>query len=150
MQGVDNVNACYGGTAGLYNAVNWIESSAWDGRYALVVASDEAVYSKGPARPSGGAGAIAFLVGTACLLPLLFILFHDWLKVVATLDFRTRRGGKSGCSCSIVCKNRLLHGTGQVLCSILPLASVHAEEVQTQKIGGRENSSHCSDTILEH
>ncbi len=69
MQGVDNVNACYGGTAGLYNAINWVESRAWDGRYALVVASDEAVYAEGPARPSGGAGAVAFLVGTAaCML----------------------------------------------------------------------------------
>lgn len=61
VEGVDNVNACYGGTAGLYNAINWIESSAWDGRYAMVVASDEAVYAEGPARPSGGAGAVAFL-----------------------------------------------------------------------------------------
>ena len=65
LQGVDNVNACYGGTAALYNAVHWIESRAWDGRFAIVVASDEAVYPKGPARPSGGAGAVAFLVGTA-------------------------------------------------------------------------------------
>ncbi|KAL0024918.1 hypothetical protein WJX77_002506 [Trebouxia sp. C0004] len=63
IEGVDNVNACYGGTAGLYNAANWIESRAWDGRYAMVVASDEAVYAEGPARPSGGAGAVAFLVG---------------------------------------------------------------------------------------
>ncbi|DBA70992.1 TPA: hypothetical protein ACH3X2_011428 [Trebouxia sp. C0005] len=63
IEGVDNVNACYGGTAGLYNAINWIESRAWDGRYAMVVASDEAVYAEGPARPSGGAGAVAFLVG---------------------------------------------------------------------------------------
>lgn len=66
LQGVDNVNACYGATAGLYNAVNWVESRAWDGRLAIVVASDEAVYGEGPARPSGGAGAVAFLVGTAC------------------------------------------------------------------------------------
>ncbi|KAL0043896.1 hypothetical protein WJX82_003072 [Trebouxia sp. C0006] len=63
IEGVDNVNACYGGTAGLYNAINWVESRAWDGRYAMVVASDEAVYAEGPARPSGGAGAVAFLVG---------------------------------------------------------------------------------------
>lgn len=67
-QGVDNVNACYGGTAGLYNAINWVESWAWDGRYAMVVASDEAVYAEGPARPSGGAGAVAFLVGTAAVV----------------------------------------------------------------------------------
>lgn len=58
------MNACYGGTAGLYNCVNWIESQAWDGRLAVVVASDEAVYEAGPARPSGGAGAVALLVGT--------------------------------------------------------------------------------------
>ena len=64
-QGVDNINACYGATAGLYNAVNWLESRAWDGRYAVVVASDEALYAEGPARPSGGCGAVAMLVGTA-------------------------------------------------------------------------------------
>lgn len=58
------MNACYGATAGLFNAVNWMESAAWDGRLAIVVASDEAVYAEGPARPSGGAGAIAMLVGT--------------------------------------------------------------------------------------
>ena len=63
LQGVDNVNACYGATAGLLNAVNWMESRAWDGRLAIVVASDEAVYAAGPARPSGGAGAVAMLVG---------------------------------------------------------------------------------------
>ena len=31
IEGVDCINACYGGTAALFNAVNWIESSAWDG-----------------------------------------------------------------------------------------------------------------------
>ena len=33
------------------------------GRYALVVAADIAVYATGSARPTGGAGAIAMLVG---------------------------------------------------------------------------------------
>lgn len=28
----------------------WIESSAWDGRNAIVLAGDIAVYEKGPAR----------------------------------------------------------------------------------------------------
>ena len=32
VEGVDTTNACYGGTAALLNAVNWIESSAWDGK----------------------------------------------------------------------------------------------------------------------
>lgn len=33
------------------------------GRYALVVAADIAVYATGSARPTGGAGAVAMLVG---------------------------------------------------------------------------------------
>lgn len=62
-KGVDTYNACYGGTNALFNALNWVESSAWDGRYALVVAGDVAVYAAGNARPTGGCGAIAMLVG---------------------------------------------------------------------------------------
>ena len=33
------------------------------GRYALVVAGDIAVYAEGNARPTGGAGAVAMLIG---------------------------------------------------------------------------------------
>ncbi|XP_035218117.1 hydroxymethylglutaryl-CoA synthase 1-like isoform X1 [Stegodyphus dumicola] len=63
VEGVDSTNACYGGTAALFNSVAWVESSAWDGRYALVVAGDIAVYAEGNARPTGGAGAVAMLIG---------------------------------------------------------------------------------------
>ncbi|KAK7482697.1 hypothetical protein BaRGS_00018290 [Batillaria attramentaria] len=63
VEGIDTTNACFGGTAALMNAVNWIESSYWDGRYALVIAADIAVYASGNARCTGGAGAIAMLVG---------------------------------------------------------------------------------------
>ncbi|XP_069693190.1 hydroxymethylglutaryl-CoA synthase 1-like [Periplaneta americana] len=63
IEGVDSINACYGGTAALFNSLSWIESSSWDGRLALVVAADIAVYAKGNARPTGGAGAVAMLVG---------------------------------------------------------------------------------------
>uniref|UniRef100_A0A3Q2WIR2 Hydroxymethylglutaryl-CoA synthase n=1 Tax=Haplochromis burtoni TaxID=8153 RepID=A0A3Q2WIR2_HAPBU len=63
VEGIDTTNACYGGTAALFNAVNWVESSSWDGRYALVVAGDIAVYATGSARPTGGAGAVAILIG---------------------------------------------------------------------------------------
>jgi hydroxymethylglutaryl-CoA synthase len=63
IEGIDSKNACYGGTAALFNAVNWVESSSWDGRYALVVAGDIAIYAEGGARPVGGAGAVAMLVG---------------------------------------------------------------------------------------
>ncbi|KAJ8458019.1 hypothetical protein OPV22_030945 [Ensete ventricosum] len=63
VEGVDSSNACYGGTAALFNCVNWVESSSWDGRYGLVVCTDSAVYAEGPARPTGGAAAIAMLIG---------------------------------------------------------------------------------------
>lgn len=43
IEGVDSSNACYGGTAALFNCVNWLESSSWDGRYGLVVCTDSAV-----------------------------------------------------------------------------------------------------------
>jgi hydroxymethylglutaryl-CoA synthase len=32
VEGVDTTNACYGGTQALLNAVNWVESSSWDGK----------------------------------------------------------------------------------------------------------------------
>ncbi|KAF2206003.1 hydroxymethylglutaryl-CoA synthase [Delitschia confertaspora ATCC 74209] len=63
VEGVDTVNACYGGTNALFNSVNWVESSGWDGRDAIVVAGDIALYKKGNARPTGGAGCVAMLVG---------------------------------------------------------------------------------------
>ncbi|ONK56713.1 uncharacterized protein A4U43_C10F11960 [Asparagus officinalis] len=63
IEGVDSTNACYGGTAALFNCVNWVESSSWDGRYGLAVCTDSAVYAEGPARPTGGAAAIAMLIG---------------------------------------------------------------------------------------
>ncbi|KAF2678364.1 hydroxymethylglutaryl-CoA synthase [Lentithecium fluviatile CBS 122367] len=63
VEGVDAVNACYGGTNAIFNSVNWVESSAWDGRDAVVVAGDIALYKKGNARPTGGAGCVAMLIG---------------------------------------------------------------------------------------
>jgi len=33
VEGVDSTNACYGGTAALFNSIAWLESSAWDGIY---------------------------------------------------------------------------------------------------------------------
>ena len=57
------MNACYGATNALINTLNWVSSASWDGRYGIVVAVDIAVYEEGPARPTGGAGAIAMLIG---------------------------------------------------------------------------------------
>ncbi|PGH27464.1 hydroxymethylglutaryl-CoA synthase [Polytolypa hystricis UAMH7299] len=70
IEGVDTVNACYGGTNALFNSINWVESSSWDGRDAIVVTGDIALYKKGNARPTGGAGCVAMLVGPDA--PLVF------------------------------------------------------------------------------
>eukprot|EP01125_Pyxidicula_operculata_P006161 TRINITY_DN2147_c0_g1_i1.p1 TRINITY_DN2147_c0_g1~~TRINITY_DN2147_c0_g1_i1.p1 ORF type:complete len:455 (-),score=95.00 TRINITY_DN2147_c0_g1_i1:58-1422(-) len=63
VEGVDTMNACYGGTNALFNSINWVESKSWDGRLALVVAADIAVYAAGNARPTGGCSAVVMLIG---------------------------------------------------------------------------------------
>eukprot|EP01129_Flabellula_baltica_P016951 TRINITY_DN924_c0_g1_i1.p1 TRINITY_DN924_c0_g1~~TRINITY_DN924_c0_g1_i1.p1 ORF type:complete len:452 (-),score=91.84 TRINITY_DN924_c0_g1_i1:199-1554(-) len=102
VEGVDNKNACYGGTNAFFNAVNWIESSSWDGRLALVVAADIAVYEKGPARPTGGCGAIAILVGPNAPLVLerglrgsYFDHVFDFYKPNLTSEYPVVDGGFS-------------------------------------------------------
>ena len=85
VEGVDVCNACYGGTAALFSAVDWIESSSWDGRFAVVIAADIAVYDAGPARPTGGAGAVAMLIGPNA--PLSFIRKCRSTYMAHTYDF---------------------------------------------------------------
>lgn len=62
IEGISSTNACYGGTAALFNTIAWVESSAWDGRLGIVLAADVAVYAKGGARPTGGAGYSIILI----------------------------------------------------------------------------------------
>lgn len=71
LEGIDTVNACYGGTSALFNAVNWVESRSWDGRDAIVVASDIALYKETASRPTGGAGCVAMLIGPNAPLSLV-------------------------------------------------------------------------------
>ncbi|XP_021356763.1 hydroxymethylglutaryl-CoA synthase 1-like isoform X1 [Mizuhopecten yessoensis] len=85
MEGIDTTNACYGGTAALFNAINWIESSSWDGRYALVVAGDIAVYATGNARCTGGAGAVAMILGEYA--PLVFDRYARGIHMQHVYDF---------------------------------------------------------------
>lgn len=65
MRVYDTQHACYGGTAGVMAAVEWIASGAADGRAALVICSDIARYGVGtPGEPTQGAGAIAMVIST--------------------------------------------------------------------------------------
>jgi hydroxymethylglutaryl-CoA synthase len=59
----DARHACFGGTAGLLTALDWIASGSARGRTALVVCSDIARYDlRSPGEPTQGAGAVALLV----------------------------------------------------------------------------------------
>ena len=56
-------HACFGGTAGLLNAVDWIASGSARGRSALVICTDIARYSLGsPGEPTQGGGAVAMII----------------------------------------------------------------------------------------
>lgn len=44
VEGVDSTNACYGGTAALFNSVAWVESSAWDGKLRSYLCSSCNIY----------------------------------------------------------------------------------------------------------
>jgi hydroxymethylglutaryl-CoA synthase len=63
MRTFDAQHACYGGTAGLMAAVEWIASGAGAGRSAIVICSDIARYGLNTAgEPTQGGGAVALLV----------------------------------------------------------------------------------------
>ncbi|KAJ3126080.1 Hydroxymethylglutaryl-CoA synthase, cytoplasmic [Nowakowskiella sp. JEL0407] len=85
IEGIDTTNACYGGTNALFNTINWVESSSWDGRYGIVVAGDIAVYKSGNARPTGGCGVVAMLIGPNA--PLVFDVGLRATHMEHTWDF---------------------------------------------------------------
>ena len=63
IEGITVINACYGGISALLNTFNWLYSKYYDKKYAIVICGDIASYAKGPARPTGGAGTMAILLG---------------------------------------------------------------------------------------
>ncbi len=59
-------HACYGATAGLQNALDWIRAGSNDGKKALVIGADIARYGlKTPGEPTQGAGAVAMVLSEA-------------------------------------------------------------------------------------
>ncbi|CAD6585570.1 MAG: hypothetical protein TREMPRED_004177 [Tremellales sp. Tagirdzhanova-0007] len=84
IEGIDNKNACYGSTAALFNCVNWMQSESWDGRNAIVMCGDIAIYQEGSARPVGGMGACAMLIGPNA--PLVLEPVHG-TYIANTWDF---------------------------------------------------------------
>jgi hydroxymethylglutaryl-CoA synthase len=101
VEGLDCTNACYGGTSALFNTFAWAESSAWDGRYGVVICGDIAVYAPGPARPTGGAGAVALLIARGVNAPIrlepgmrasCFAHSYDFFKPKLDSEFPTVNG----------------------------------------------------------
>jgi hydroxymethylglutaryl-CoA synthase len=63
MRTFDTQHACYGGTAALMSAMDWVGSGSANGAAALVICSDIARYGIGtPGEPTQGGGAVAMLV----------------------------------------------------------------------------------------
>ncbi|CAJ0929675.1 unnamed protein product, partial [Mesorhabditis belari] len=92
IEGVDVKNACYGGTQAVFHAIDWVTANwATEGRFSIAVLADIAVYEEGPARCTGGAGAVAVLIG-----PNAPIVFEKGLRGIymdATWDFYKPIGG---------------------------------------------------------
>jgi hydroxymethylglutaryl-CoA synthase len=56
-------HACYGGTAALQMALDWVRSGSARGKKALIICSDIARYGlRTPGEPTQGAGAVALLI----------------------------------------------------------------------------------------
>ena len=101
IEGVTTSNACYGGTNALLNSLNWLHSDYYDGRYAIVVCGDIAIYSKGNARPTGGCGSIAILLGPNAPIEVektratYMNNCYDFYKPDPTKEYPTVDGGLS-------------------------------------------------------
>jgi hydroxymethylglutaryl-CoA synthase len=82
MRTFDTQHACYGGTAALMAACDWIASGNADGRTALVICSDIARYGVSTAgEPTQGGAAVAMLVSDR---PELLALDHGVSGVFST------------------------------------------------------------------
>jgi len=68
--GVDNLNACYGGTAALLNTLDWLRAHP-EARFGIVVATDTAVMDEKDVSYQG-AGAVAMLVSRESVYQQVF------------------------------------------------------------------------------
>jgi hydroxymethylglutaryl-CoA synthase len=68
--------------AAVLNSLAWLGTEECDGRYAIVVAADIAVYTAGPARPTGGCGAVAILLGPNAPITFEIGMRHSYMADV--------------------------------------------------------------------
>jgi len=94
LLGVDNTNACYGGTAALLNSLDWLRAHP-EAAYAVVVVCDVAPMDDGE-MGFQGAGAVAMLLGRD---PALQILRDSVTCMKNTNDFFKPRYSKQLSPC---------------------------------------------------
>ena len=109
IEGVDSYNACYGGTAALFNTIAWCQSEAWDGRYGLVVCVDIADLNEEQSFLNGAA-AVAMLIGPHAPMVMqrerASHIMHTWdfYKPVGWKDsFPLMRDGKHSIDVYLTC-----------------------------------------------
>ena len=81
VEGVDTINACYGGTNALFSTINWIHSQRWKGAYGVVTCSDPAVHPDPRYVSNIGASSISLLVGplsSYVLAGSVTFMKHSW------------------------------------------------------------------------
>jgi hydroxymethylglutaryl-CoA synthase len=79
-------HACYGGTAAVRQAVEWLASGAARGKVALVVATDVALYAPNdPGEPTQGAGAAAMILSTDPVIAEIEL--HSYPYSLPVFDF---------------------------------------------------------------
>jgi len=82
VEGIDTINACYGGTNALFNTTNWLQSQAWKCAYGAVVCSDPAIHPDPAHISSIGASAISIVVASQAALFLrkgrTTFIKHSW------------------------------------------------------------------------
>jgi hydroxymethylglutaryl-CoA synthase len=125
-------HACYGATAGLENALDWIRSGSARGKKALVIASDIARYGLGtPGEPTQGAGAVALLVSEAPRLVALDGLVGTFARDV--FDFWR----------PLYSKDAVVDGHYSVACYLESLEGAY--RAYQERAGGADGAARFSD-----
>jgi len=109
LEGVDNYNACYGGTAALLNSLDWVQNPHNGGRLAIVVCVDIADLNEEQAFLNG-ASAVAMLIGLDAPMVIeperasYMMNTWDFYKPVGWKDaFPLMRDGKHSIDCYMQC-----------------------------------------------
>lgn len=98
-----------GATSALINTLSWMESSGWDGRWGVVIATDVVTVSPVVGVAATGAGAVAILVGPNA--PLVIDPVRATLATHTYDVWKVRRWGLTG-------RGRSLTGRGSSLTGI--------------------------------